>query len=71
MEDTVTSMVWPRLAKGGSTAESETAATFFSLTLRFGGTVTPNLDSMLLRDCTVKGICWVLSPVPERPTTRP
>lgn len=71
IEDTVMSMVEPGLAKGGRSACTITAATFFNCGLTVAGTVTPICVSMLRMLCTVKGVCEVWSPVPSRPTTRP
>jgi len=59
MELTVISMVWPGFMKAGSTACTDTAATFFSCGVTFGGTVTPSCANMLVRDCTVKG-AWLV-----------
>ena len=71
IEATVTSIVWPGLANGGSSAVTVTAATFFSCGFTFGGIVTPKRASMFLMLCTVNGAWLVWSPVPSRPTTRP
>ena len=71
IELTVMSMVWPGFTKAGSTAWTDTAATFFSCGVTFAGTVTPSCASMLVSDCTVNGAWLVWSPVPFRPTTRP
>jgi hypothetical protein len=71
IEDTVTSMVWPGLAKGGRLACTVTAATFCSIGLVLGGTVTPNFASMFSMLWIVNGVWVVWSPVPSSPTTRP
>ena len=54
-DETVTSICWPGLAKGGSSAWIATAATFFSCGLTLEGTATPSSASMFLMLCTVKG----------------
>ena len=41
IEETVTSMAWPGLENGGSSACTVTAATFLSCGLVLGGIVTP------------------------------
>ena len=64
-------MVCPGLTNAGSTACTDTAATFFSCGVTFAGTVTPSCASMLVSDCTVNGAWLVWSPVPSSPTTRP
>ena len=71
IELTVTSMVWPGFTNAGSTACTDTAATFFSCGVTLLGTVTPSCASMLVRDCTVNGAWLVWSPVPYKPTTSP
>jgi hypothetical protein len=70
-EDTVTSMVCPARANGGSVPCTTTAATFFSCGFTFCGTTTPNCASMLRMLWMVNGVWLVWSPVPSRPTTRP
>src|SRR5207342_1568802 len=71
IDDTVTSMVWPGLAKAGNSAWIATAATFFSCGFTPGGIVTPSWSSIVLRLCTVNGVWLVRSPLPSKPTTRP
>ena len=55
MEATVTSIVCPGLAKGGRSAVTVTAATFFSCGLVPAGMVTPNFASMLVMLWMVNG----------------
>ncbi len=71
IEETVTSIACPGVANGGSMVVIITAATFFSCRLAPGGSVTPSCDSIVVRLCTVNGVCVVWSPVPSRPTTSP
>jgi hypothetical protein len=71
IEDTVTSMVWPGLAKAGRSAVTVTAATFLSCGFALGGMVTPKRASMFLMLWMVNGAWLVWSPVPSSPTTRP
>ena len=55
------SMVCPGLANGGSSAWMDTAATFFSWMLPPLGTLMPNCASMLLKVCTVNGVCGLVA----------
>ena len=55
IEDTDTSIVWPGLENGGSSAWTVTAATFFNWGFDSGGTVIPNCASMFLMLWIVNG----------------
>ena len=65
------SMFCPGLANGGSSADTDTAATFLSCGSVPGGSTMPNCASMLLRLWVVNGAWLVWSPEPSSPTTRP
>ena len=69
MAETVTSMVCPCFANGGSSACTTTGATSFILGLRLSEILMPKLFSMVLKVCSEKALFF--SPVPGRPTTRP
>ena len=56
MVDTVTSMAWPGLAKGGRLPLTVTAATFFSCRRVSAGIWTPKRFNIAFRLCTVKGV---------------
>jgi hypothetical protein len=68
---TVTSMVCPCFAKGGSVAVTMTAATFLDRIWTFGGRLVPSCLSMFDRLWAVNFAPLVLSPVPSSPTTKP
>ena len=70
MEETVTSILDPAAAKGGSLAVTMTAAMFL-VSMVASRVLTPIRSIIDIRLCLVIGTLRRLSPVPLRPTTRP